>query len=416
VTQLLKYEAACLALAECHSVDEAKGIHEKAEAMRVYAIQAKNVDLEMMAAEIRVRAERRLGELLIEAKKDGRFSRGQPKKNCQDDGQFSRIQLDDIGVDRNLSSRAQKIASVSEPAFEAAIARVRQRIRDGGKVSLDISAATKQERRASREAELGAKQCALPQQKFGVVVADPEWRFEPWSRTTGMDRASDNHYPTSCTDVIAARGVPSIAADDCVLFLWATVPMLPHALAVMAAWGFTYKSSFTWIKDKLGTGYWNRNNIEYLLIGTRGHIPAPAPGQQHPAGITAPVGAHSAKPDIFLDIIEQYFPTLPKIELNRRGVARPGWSAWGNELAFRAPTDAGGAPLKHDEHGEVIETTTHGNESGSRLDVCRRSLALEEFPDLPEFLRRGPDGLAPWQRDRAIMQSPAVPGSRKVIS
>jgi hypothetical protein len=82
MTALIKYEAACLALAESHRVDEVKNIHDKTEAMRVYAIQAKNVDLEVMASEIRLRGERRLGELLIEAKQAGRLSRGQPKRNC----------------------------------------------------------------------------------------------------------------------------------------------------------------------------------------------------------------------------------------------------------------------------------------------------------------------------------------------
>jgi len=47
--------------------------------------------------------------------------------------------------------------------------------------------------------------------------------------------------------------------------------------------------------------------------------------------VTAPVGAHSAKPERFLELIEGHFPTLPKIELNRRVAARPGWDAWGNE-------------------------------------------------------------------------------------
>jgi hypothetical protein len=117
-----------------------------------------------------------------------------------------------------------------------------------------IATLAKQTRRAERERELGAAQCALPAQRFGVIVADPEWRFEPWSRTTGMDRSADNHYPTSCTEIIAARDVPSIAADDCVLFLWATVPMERHAHAVLEAWGFEYRSQMVWIKDRIGTG------------------------------------------------------------------------------------------------------------------------------------------------------------------
>jgi N6-adenosine-specific RNA methylase IME4 len=75
-----------------------------------------------------------------------------------------------------------------------------------------------------------------------------------------MDRAADNHYPTSCTEVIAARDVASIAADGCVLFLWATAPMLPQALEVLTAWGFEYRSHVVWVKDHIGTGYWFRTS------------------------------------------------------------------------------------------------------------------------------------------------------------
>jgi N6-adenosine-specific RNA methylase IME4 len=194
-----------------------------------------------------------------------------------------------------------------------------------------LRAAEKQQRRREREAQLGAKLRALPAKKYGVIYADPEYRFEPWSRETGMDRAADNHYPTSPLDVIKARDVPSIAAPDCVLFLWATVPMLPQGLAVMAAWGFEYKSHIVWIKDKAGTGYWFRNRHEHLLVGTRGHPPAPAPGEQWPSLVEAPRGRHSEKPEIFCELIETYYPTLPKIELNRRGAPRQGWDAWGLE-------------------------------------------------------------------------------------
>lgn len=191
---------------------------------------------------------------------------------------------------------------------------------------------TKAERRAQRELDLATKQTALPKQRYGVILADPEWRFEPYSRETGMDRAADNHYPTSITEMIAERDVSSIAADDCVLFLWATVPMLRDAWNVMEAWGFEYKSHMVWDKVHIGTGYWFRNRHELLLVGTKGDIPAPAMGEQFASVMTIARKEHSAKPEQFLELIEQYFPNLPKIELNRRGSARPGWDAWGNEL------------------------------------------------------------------------------------
>lgn len=188
----------------------------------------------------------------------------------------------------------------------------------------------KQMRRSEREFALAGKILALPNKKYGVILADPEWRFEAWSRETGLDRAADNHYSTTETAVIAARDVASIAANDCSLFLWATVPMLPQALEVMSAWGFTYVSQMVWIKDRWGNGYWFRNKHEILLVGTRGKIPAPAPGIQWGSVIDAPRGVHSEKPDIVYDIIERYFPNLPKIELNARR-RRVGWDAWGLE-------------------------------------------------------------------------------------
>jgi N6-adenosine-specific RNA methylase IME4 len=184
--------------------------------------------------------------------------------------------------------------------------------------------------RAQKEQELGAKQLALPDKKYGVILADPEWKFVVWSEN-GMNCAADNHYPTSTLDEIKKRDVASISADNCVLFLWATVPMLPQALEVMTAWGFKYVSGFAWVKDKAGTGYWNRNQHEHLLIGVKGNPIAPALGTQWSSVIEAPVGKHSEKPELSLALIEDYFPTLPKIELNRRGPARDGWDAWGAE-------------------------------------------------------------------------------------
>ena len=75
----------------------------------------------------------------------------------------------------------------------------------------------------------------------------------------------------------------SIAAADCVLFLWATAPMLQEALEVVEAWGFSYKTCAVWSKDRIGTGYWFRNKHEIWLVGTRGHVPAPAMGTRWPS-------------------------------------------------------------------------------------------------------------------------------------
>lgn len=195
----------------------------------------------------------------------------------------------------------------------------------------DLRNAAKASRRAGRERDLGeatrAASAALGQKRYPVIYADPPWRFETRS-PNGLDRAADNHYPTMSLAEIRALEVP--AADDCVLFLWATVPMLPQALSVMDVWGFDYKSHCIWLKDRLGTGYWFRNAHEVLLVGTRGSVPAPAPGAQFNSFIEAPVSDHSAKPLAFAEMIEEMFPTSDLLEMFARG-PRLGWDTWGNE-------------------------------------------------------------------------------------
>ena len=189
------------------------------------------------------------------------------------------------------------------------------------------------ERRAQRERDLGGKICALPDKQYGVIYADPEWEFETYSEAGKLMSNPDNHYSTSSlTDIMArADGIEDIAANDCVLFLWSTVPRLEGAMNVINHWGFEYKSAICWIKDKWANGYWCRGLWEPLLIATRGAVVAPAPGQQMPSVVYAPRGRHSEKPDQFADLIMQQFPNVPKIELNARK-RRDGWDSWGLEV------------------------------------------------------------------------------------
>jgi N6-adenosine-specific RNA methylase IME4 len=187
-------------------------------------------------------------------------------------------------------------------------------------------------RREARERDLAAATKTASQtlgtQLYAVIYADPPWKFEVYAES-GMDWCADGHYPCMPTEAIKALRIP--AADDAVLFLWSTPPMQPHALDVMAAWGFTHKSLIVWDKGRDGTGYWVRGRVEILLIGTRGKVPAPLPGEQPPQLIAAPRARHSEKPEIFAEIIEQLYPTVPKLEMFGRGEARPNWHIWGNE-------------------------------------------------------------------------------------
>jgi N6-adenosine-specific RNA methylase IME4 len=195
-------------------------------------------------------------------------------------------------------------------------------------------------RRAEREEELAGKIAQstynVGRQVYGVLYADPPWRLEPYSRETGLNRAADNHYPTMTREAMLDMEVMRTApAKDCVLFCWATVPMLQEAFEWMAHYGFEYRSHCVWIKDHAGTGYWFRNQHELLLVGVRGEVPAPAPGTQFASVIRAPVAEHSAKPAAFAEMIEELFPHLPALELFARG-PRLGWTVWGNEAEVSA--------------------------------------------------------------------------------
>jgi N6-adenosine-specific RNA methylase IME4 len=199
----------------------------------------------------------------------------------------------------------------------------------------------KHARRKDREETLAAKVLALPEKKYSVIVEDYEWDQKTWSEY-GKDRHASNHYLTSSdahtADEIVERTKDRFicAASDCALFMWTTTPHLAIAIDVLRLRGFNYVSHYVWKKNRAGTGYWSFSKHELMLIGTRGKIPAPAPGTQWESVIEAQVGRHSEKPEVFLEMIEQYFPNLPKIELNRRGAPRPGWHAWGNEAELVA--------------------------------------------------------------------------------
>ena len=335
---LIRYERARRALAEAVAVDEVLAVRDDAERMKLYARQAKDREMMANATELQARATRKLGELMQAAADAGQIARGRPAENGVSETPFPRVTLAEAGIDKHLAKSARRMASISERAFEMMVSQARDKIVSrGAQLVNPVTTAEKQERRAERERSLAATQ--WPTGKFGVIYADPEWRFEPFSRDTGMDRAPENHFPTSAVDEIARRPVDTLAAKDAVLFLWATVPMLPQAIEVMAAWGFTYRSHFVWIKDRIGLGYWNRNQHELLLVGSRGSIPAPAPGDQWSSVLRAPAGRHSEKPDLAYDMIEAYYPTLPKVELNARA-RREGWAIWGNAADLPAQEEA----------------------------------------------------------------------------
>jgi N6-adenosine-specific RNA methylase IME4/ParB-like chromosome segregation protein Spo0J len=206
----------------------------------------------------------------------------------------------------------------------------------------EIRAKKAEVRRAERIERLVAtcnQSAPLPSdRRYAVLYADPPWHFEVYNEESGVERAAGNHYSTMSLDEICALPVLDLATDAAVLFMWTTAPHLQESFQVLAAWGFEYKTNIVWVKDKIGLGYFVRNQHELLLVATRGDMPSPSPANRPASVITAPRREHSRKPDQAYELIERMYPELPKIELFARH-ARPGWDVWGNETGKYATAD-----------------------------------------------------------------------------
>lgn len=175
---------------------------------------------------------------------------------------------------------------------------------------------------------------ALTPLRYGVILADPPWYFRNRSQK-GEIKNPVAHYDCMEVAAIAALNVNQLAAPDCLLFLWATWPMLTQALHVMAAWGFTYKTGGAWHKTTKhgktanGPGYLLRSSSEPFILGTLG---APRSQSKSERGlIMAEVREHSRKPNAAHEMLERMFPDARRCELFAR-TTRPGWEPWGNEV------------------------------------------------------------------------------------
>ena len=171
--------------------------------------------------------------------------------------------------------------------------------------------------------------------KYQIIYADPPWNFRVWSATTSQ---RPWHYPRMKIEDVKALPLPSLTAQDCFLFLWATSPNLLEAMGVIEAWGFTYKTiAFNWVKLNknnmgffIGMGYYTRQNTELCLLATKGH--PRRVNSDVPQIIATPRMAHSRKPDeIVRDRIIRLCGDLPRVELFARRKVE-GWDCWGDEV------------------------------------------------------------------------------------
>lgn len=173
----------------------------------------------------------------------------------------------------------------------------------------------------------------VPWNRYGLIMADPPWKYENWT-PKGEAKNPSSHYDCMTLDDIKELPVSLLAAENCILWMWATNPMLPLQIEVMKKWGFTYVTSGSWQKktkywkDFFGTGYALRGSGEPYLIGKIGK---PKFGRSTRSHFSARARDNSRKPErAYFNAERMAVGTEDRLDLFSRQL-RHGWDAMGDQ-------------------------------------------------------------------------------------
>lgn len=184
--------------------------------------------------------------------------------------------------------------------------------------------------------------------KYDVIVIDPPWAY---GKDTGRTRTAEHHYQTigheggeinrktgaGTENIVASTPVGDWAAKDCHMYLWVTNPKLPFAFAMMAAWGFEYKTALTWVKTKAdgtphggGMGWFFRGATEHVLLGVKGSKGIPSALRKPNVVLAQPTG-HSTKPVAFYDLLRSIYPEGERMMDAYARTSHARFDSWGLE-------------------------------------------------------------------------------------
>lgn len=299
-------------------IDEVKTIRDKAEALRAYTKQAgESLEMQNYCAEIKIRAERRAGELIPEQVR--RPESGRPKEGFHDEGLF----LKDIDISESQSHRWQAIASVPEEEFEEHIAKTKADKKE--LTSISVYRLAKKEEQKAYFKELESYDRPFDG-RYDVVVIDPPWDMQKIDRDITPEQTGFD-YPTMTEEEISAMDLPM--ADDCHFFMWTTHKFLPSALRIIEVWGLKYTCCFTWHKNggfqPFGLPQYNNEFIVYARKGNPKFVDT----KDFFTCFNADRTGHSEKPDKFYDTIKRVTGGRRIDIFGRREI--DGFSSWGNE-------------------------------------------------------------------------------------
>lgn len=332
-TMLTSIKHARRHLAKTSDLMEVLDIRDQAEALRHLRQTADaGLDAQNEAAEIKIRAERRAGELLREMRLNGtRCGKGRPGKMSH----HVTFKLSDFGMKRMESMRLERASDLPEPEFQKYLIETTEQRKE--LTSVEVRRRAKEYLRSTKRAEesvngherakgvIVTDLATLAGKQFGTIYADPPWQYGNQSTRA----ATGKHYETMTLVQLCAMPIHELAANDAHLHLWTTNAFLPGAFELIDAWGFEYRSCFVWCKPQMGIGNYWRVSHEFLLLGVRGDAKQFGNHEQM-SWRQLDRTKHSRKPEEVREMIE-LVSFGPYLELfGRRPV--DGWTVFGNEV------------------------------------------------------------------------------------
>lgn len=324
-TGLVQFDKAMAALAEAHSIDEVKQIRDQAEAMRQYIKQQKgSLVMQNQAAEIKIRAERRAGEMLGERDKN-KGARG-IGVSFHDE---SAPTLSELGISENQSHRWQLEAGVPEVEFEEHVGRVLERNDELTTISIIRVAKRIKREQALEENETLIKSAPpLPNNKYKTILIDPPWDWGDEGDFNQFGRARPTFGTIPFNELIDLP-MSELSEPNSHIYVWITNRSLPKGFKLLECWGFRYITLLTWCKPSFGLGNYFRGQTEHVMFGVKGSCPL----LRHDVGTWFTANrenGHSSKPTKMFEIIETCSPG-PYLQMFGRK-NRDGWTSWGAEI------------------------------------------------------------------------------------
>ena len=309
-------------LQEIRTIETGVDYLNKVKAIETWAkAEKKDAELQNIIAEQKLRTQRILGGLLKTEliHNSNQYVAGNKEVPA----------LSDFGITKNESSAFQKIASLPEETFENEIETAKAETNK--RIELTTSRMLKVAKKIKRDNDLQKQKEDIDKldytnllDEYDVLVVDPPWEY---NRTYDPDGSRiANPYPSMSLDEIKDINLPS--SENSVLWLWSTHAYLYEAKDILEHWGFEYKATLVWNKDKMGMGNWLRMQCEFCLLGIKGK---PIYNNTKYRDIITEKGReHSRKPDCFYDMVNDICLGSKLDYFSRE--QRSGWYNYGNEI------------------------------------------------------------------------------------